>query len=240
MVSSGFYSGIIACHDLPRHIYMIYRAIYLGIILTCLFVYSAEAEISNTRMAEIHVELGMQLMRESEYEKACPHFQEAIGLMPTWWIPYFEMGICARVQHMPLEQIASYFNQAIQRNPNHVWSYVYLGQSQEQYGQNEKAIENYQWALKLYPDLPDVQYRVAFLYSISERSYLAKKTLLDLLKTNPDFVKARMLLFDLYEKEHNPEDAEKVLQSMIDHPTQGWFFRSELMSFKIRHMATNK
>lgn len=107
-----------------------------------------------------HYNLGLVLERIGDINTAMIAYQKAIKLNPNWIEPYNNLGNIL-LETRQLEQAEIVYRMAIRENAQHFGSYLNLGNVLMELHRIDEAVENYQKALTLKPEEPDILYNLA-------------------------------------------------------------------------------
>ena len=104
-------------------------------------------------------------MQNEQWQAAIIDFNTLIQDFPELSGPYLNIGIAYRKIDQTDKAITS-FNKAINANELNVFAYNQLALLQRQEGDFQAALENYQQALKIWPDYYDANLNIGILYDL--------------------------------------------------------------------------
>ena len=129
------------------------RAILVFLLVSVLLVTGVLAGCGDSAKdtAAWHVEQGIKLFEQGDYEAAMLEYDEAIRLDPEYGRAYYDRGTIfgALGQH---EQAIQEYSQAIRLDPEDAWAYGNRGGSYLELGQIERAIEDLDESIRLSPN----------------------------------------------------------------------------------------
>ncbi|MFC2019631.1 tetratricopeptide repeat protein [Chloroflexota bacterium] len=134
------------------------------LILFALLVSSVLGSCNSAKgTADWHVEQGIQLFEQGDYEAAMLEYDEAIRLDPEYARAYYDRGTIYGVlgQH---EQAIQEYSEAIRLDPEDAWAYGNRGGSYLELGEIERGIEDLDESIRLSP-------KEAISYAIRASAY---------------------------------------------------------------------
>jgi hypothetical protein len=110
----------------------------------------AEWEANRVEIAEESYARGLPFLWKEEYEKALPHFLEAVQKDPRDAKAYFQIGYCNAQLGLYKEAVKAY-EQAISLKPDFVMAHLLLGLTYLQLRDREAALKEYRILKDLHP-----------------------------------------------------------------------------------------
>lgn len=158
------------------------------------------------------VSLGDAHLGRGAIVEACRSYEEAVRLLPAWWIARFDYVKCGRLLGVGRERLEENLREAIRSYPKGAMLYLQLGFVAEDYGDSAKAREAYEQAVRLAPWRADARFRLAEMDLSDGDLEGAAAALSALVEVAPDNVVARNRLADVYLKLGRPADAAQQLE----------------------------
>ena len=115
-------------------------------------------------LSAAHHELGRLLTAEGKHRKALQEFQDAFKNSPNPDVVANSIGI-VYARNGDLERASRYFRQALELNPDSYQAHVNLGNIYFLQNLNDKALEEYEKALRAGADVPAIRERIRELRS---------------------------------------------------------------------------
>ena len=135
---------------------------------------------------------GQKQYEAGKYEGAVRNFAEAVRLDPNSQEARYALACALTKTAKPAEAIDE-FKQLLNLNPTEelkIWSYYLMGNAYADLGQYKEAIENYQEAIKLKPDLSKPHYNLGLAYAASNRITEAAAEFNQAVQLKPDYAEA--------------------------------------------------
>lgn len=118
------------------------------------------------------------------------------------------------VEEGEFDKAVSVFEKLIKNFPDYYLGYFYLGKINAQKGNPAEAEKNYRKAIELKPNLDESRYELINLYKISGERDKIILILNEILKKNPENIRAALELGYFYKKNNMPQDGEKILRNL--------------------------
>ena len=132
------------------------RAMLLGAIGAAtggvaLFLSGRFARSGSTMTPEQHLQQGLALNRDQQYDQAIRAFTQVIRVRPDSADAYLYRGMAAFQAGRPDASIAD-FTKALELRPRHAVTYLYRGDSYQALGKRLEAVDDYRRAFALASD----------------------------------------------------------------------------------------
>lgn len=113
-----------------------------------------------------------------------------------------------------VREAVGHLEQAVRLDPQHYEALLALGTAYWRYGKLNKALYSYLTAYEIHPT-NDVRYDTGLLYSRAGKQEKALPFLLEIMRTEPDWIAARYLLGNVYLKMSDVKNAEKQYRYIL-------------------------
>ena len=133
------------------------------LLCTGVFLFFCQA-VGAELPAEQNFNKGWEAHQQGDYESALEFFNEALELAPDSAKTYNALGLVYRNQNAPLDEVVWYFKSAIDIDPNYFEAYENLGTLYLRTNNFTQAEEYLKKALRIHPDVPNIQYTLAWVY----------------------------------------------------------------------------
>ncbi|MBU1139890.1 MAG: tetratricopeptide repeat protein [Proteobacteria bacterium] len=139
---------------------------------------------------------GRMLLANNKNEKALPYLQKACTLKPDDADYHFWTGVAYGSLNQRKQERQQY-EKALSLEKKHLQALLYYGHNLLQAKQYTMALENYNKALKLWPDSPSALYNRALIFSKLDRTPEEKQAWLEYLARYPSGAMARQAVTHL-------------------------------------------
>jgi superkiller protein 3 len=118
-------------------------------------------------LSQTHMNLGLAFSLEKNYDKALFHLKESIRLDPQSTSGHYNLALIL-MERGELEQGVSYLRKTLSLDPSQPEVWLRLGEGCAKLGKTLDAVQAYEAALRLIPDLPLALSSLAIIYSSSK------------------------------------------------------------------------
>ena len=137
-----------------------------------------------------HSNLGLVLARAGDTREAIPHYQEALGLRPTYAEAWNNLAL-ARAQQGDVAGAARSLAEAVRLKPRYATAWSNLGMVRARQGQTAEAIAAYHEALRLAPDHAEAHGNLGATLDAEGRGEEALRHLREAARLRPDSADAQ-------------------------------------------------
>ena len=201
----------------------------LFLVMVSLFMQTVSFALTDKELFD----KGVQLFKQSEYQKAIDHFSRLIEQAPENADAYKNRG----VSYMKLEKFdlaISDFETARKIFPELKGLYSNLGVAWYYKKNYKKAIENYDMEIRMAPENSIAYFNRALCLAELNQDQQALEDLNRTLELKPDFYWAICYKADLLDKMGRPGEAEKAYQQAIALGTQNSYAKEKLSELEKR------
>ncbi|RPH51427.1 MAG: tetratricopeptide repeat protein [Desulfobacteraceae bacterium] len=118
------------------------------------------------------------------------------------------------VEEGEFDKAISVFEKLIKNFPDYYLGYFYLGKINAQKGNPDEAEKSYSKAIELKPNLDEPRFELINLYKIRGEKDKIIPILHEMLKKNPDNIRAALELGYFYKKNNMPQEGGKILRNL--------------------------
>ena len=160
---------------------------------------------------------GQKQYEAGKYEEAVRNFAEAVKRDPNSPEARFALAQGLTKTDKPAEAIRELQQLLMAHNPTEelkIWSYYLMGNAHADLAQYKKAIEKYQQAIKLKPDLSKPHYNLGLAYAASDQLPAAAAEFNQAAQLKPDYAEAHYNLGVAYlqlGKENEAREQQRIL-----------------------------
>ena len=137
-----------------------------------------------------HYNLGSVFDQRGQFDKAIPHFEEALRIRPNDARGYCYLGALFTKQGQ-FQKALPYLEKALQINPGFADTHYNLGVVFEQQGQLDKAIPHFEKALEINPDFAEAHAALGALFLRQGRFQKAISHFEAVLRIRPDSIEVQ-------------------------------------------------
>ncbi len=163
----------------------------------------------------VHHRLGVELLKNKDFERAIAHYNEAIRLNPDSPHYYCDRAD-AYIETGQFSRAMDDYGQAIRLRPYEGQFYSNRGNAYAKLGQDKLAMDDYNEAIRISPDLAELYYNRGTAYAEFGQYLLAIEDFDKAISLDPDFVDAYYNKGTLYAKigQYQPaiEDFNKAIK----------------------------
>lgn len=174
--------------------------------VTAGIVHLQEAIALDPTLWEAHYNLGLAQRQQGELQQAAQSFHNVVSLKPDFALGYANIGgILADTRNWGQAQL--YLQEAIALEPNLAIAHYNLGLVHRRTGQLESAIQSWETASHLAPDLTEAAIQLAEAYLDGAQPQTAAPLIQQLLQNNNNLVAAHYLNGRLADAQGKPDAA---------------------------------
>lgn len=174
-----------------------------------------EAIALDNNLWQAHYNLGLALRQAGDLQGAAQAFYQTVVVKPDFALGYANVGgILVDVQNWSQAQL--YLQRAITVEPNLAIAHYNLGLVHRQSGRIDAAINAWETARRLAPDLIESSLQLAEVYLNGDRPNDAKKIVTEILNRNNRIVAAHYLQGRIAVRQGNPELALNAFRQASD------------------------
>ncbi len=178
---------------------------------------------------------GDALLAKDNLRGACQAFEDAIAILPSWWMPRLAAARCGRVVGMPIARVLEHAELAVRSRPQITLTHLQYGLALEESGRVEEAIAAYEQALGIHADLVEARFRLGFALAKNGKPQQARRHLEQVLSSRPDYVIALVHLAKVYETLGLQPEAERSLQQIVQRSRYPSRAMAQLALYYERH-----
>lgn len=162
---------------------------------------------------------GQKQYEAGKYEEAVRNFAEAVERDPNSQEARYALAQALTRTDKPAEAIRE-FQQLLDLSPTEelkIWSYYLMGNAYAELGQYKEAIEKYQQAIKVKPDLSKPHYNLGLAYAASDQIKAAADEFNQAAQLKPDYAEAHYNLGVAYlqlGRENKAREQQRLLEKL--------------------------
>ncbi|BAI81020.1 hypothetical protein DEFDS_1561 [Deferribacter desulfuricans SSM1] len=186
--------------------------IFVSLILGC------AQRVDKSKIAESHYKLGLAYLSSENDFRALGEFEEALKYNPKDDRIYYAISAFYLKKNM-IGKAEQYIIKALSISPNNSEYLNTYASILAAKGDLENAILNWKKILNdpTYPNIPLVYYNIGLAYYNMNDYEEAKKYFKSSIRANRFFVNSYLMLYEIYNKEMNMAEAEKILKKAVDN-----------------------